>query len=279
MSQFGETVAADVAAPKQDPVESTTISTLKPAIAEETSGTTSASTASRAVEIYKPSEKSDNPVPDHDETAFEMTTGHAKIYQSILTAKSRKLTEGGPLLTKELRRKQEAEKRAKIERCEVRIRFPDQTQLLSMFKASETIGDIMTFVRFSLVDPMLPFYFFITPPRRELKDASKTLVEDLKFGSREIVYFAWDTKAIAELQGDSFVPPAQPLREEVLKQARDIGTIKTFDSEPPKDEEEEGKGKEKAKLIGTGSGRTLGGGSAGGSKLTKAPAWMKLGRK
>ncbi|KAK9361866.1 hypothetical protein V1504DRAFT_450513 [Lipomyces starkeyi] len=245
------------------------------------SSSTAASAGSRSVAVYLPPDKTPEPVNDYDESIYEMTTVRAKAYQSLLTTKSRKLTEGGPMLTKELRQKQETEKRAKVGKCEVRIRFPDQTQLLSTFNTTETIGDVMTFVRFSLVDPMIPFYFFITPPRRVLADPSKTLVDDLGFGSREILYFAWDMAKLKAQLGEGYEPPRQPLRPEVLKEALDVSKMPTFESEQKEHEDEDTKKVKSKTLGGTGeAGRTLGGGPvSSGSKLTKPPAWMKLGRK
>ncbi|KAK9332221.1 hypothetical protein V1520DRAFT_335543 [Lipomyces starkeyi] len=249
------------------------------------SSSTVASASSRRVAVYLAPDKTPEPVNDYDESIYEMTTVRAKAYQSLLTTKSRKLTEGGPMLTKELRQKQEVEKRAKVgkivQQCEVRIRFPDQTQLLSTFNTTETIGDVMTFVRFSLVDPMIPFYFFITPPRRVLADPSKTLVDDLGFGSREILYFAWDMAKLKAQLGEGYEPPKQPLRPEVLNEALDVSKMPTFESEQKEHEDEDTKKVKSKTLGGTGeAGRTLGGGPvSSGSKLTKPPAWMKLGRK
>ncbi|KAK9386776.1 hypothetical protein V1515DRAFT_603865 [Lipomyces mesembrius] len=245
------------------------------------SSSTAGAAGSRSVAVYLAPDKTPEPANDYDESIYEMTTVRAKAYQSLLTTKSRKLTEGGPMITKELRQKQEAEKRAKVGKCEVRIRFPDQTQLLSTFNATETIGDVMTFVRFSLVDPMIPFYFFITPPRRVLADPSKTLVDDLGFGSREILYFAWDMAKLKAQLGEGYEPPKQPLRPEVLKEALDVSKMPTFESEQEEHEDEDTKKVKSKTLGGTGeAGRTLGGGPvSSGSKLTKPPAWMKLGRK
>ncbi|KAK9376760.1 uncharacterized protein V1513DRAFT_438051 [Lipomyces chichibuensis] len=245
------------------------------------SSSTAAAAGSRSVAVYLAPDMTPEPVNDYDESIYEMTTVRAKAYQSLLTTKSRKLTEGGPMLTKELRQKQEAEKRAKVGKCEVRIRFPDQTQLLSTFNATETIGDVMTFVRFSLVDPMIPFYFFITPPRRVLADPSKTLVDDLGFGAREILYFAWDMAKLYAQLGEGYEPPKQPLRPEVLKGALDVSKMPTFESEQKEHDDGDTKKVKSKTLGGTGeAGRTLGGGPvSSGSKLTKPPAWMKLGRK
>ncbi|KAK9431991.1 hypothetical protein V1505DRAFT_324722 [Lipomyces doorenjongii] len=245
------------------------------------SSSTAGAAGSRSVAVYLAPDKTPEPINDYDESIYEMTTVRAKAYQSLLTTKSRKLTEGGPMLTKELRQKQEAEKRAKVGKCEVRIRFPDQTQLLSTFNTTETIGDVMTFVRFSLVDPMIPFYFFITPPRRVLADPSKILVDDLGFGSREILYFAWDMAKLTAQLGEGYEPPKQPLRPEVLKEALDVSKMSTFESEQKEHDDEDTKKVKSKTLGGTGeAGRTLGGGPvSSGSKLTKPPAWMKLGRK
>ncbi|KAK9451953.1 uncharacterized protein V1518DRAFT_409991 [Limtongia smithiae] len=275
-----EGVAATSAPVENVPASSNTaeaaLSAATAAPAITTAPTSPTKAEQRQASVYTASALTVDPKTDFDEDIYEMSTGRAQAYQNLLTNKSRKLTEGGPMLTKELRRKQEAESRANILKCEVRIRFPDQSQLLSTFKATETIGDVMTFVRFSLADPMIPFYFFVTPPRRILRDPRQMLVSDLHFGSREIIYFAWDLEKIEEQLGSGYKLPTQALRPEVLQQAQDISTMKTFESEP-KEEEEDKKMKPRT-LGGSGpAGRVLGAG--GPSKLTKPPAWMKLGRK
>ncbi|KAK9462949.1 uncharacterized protein V1516DRAFT_671585 [Lipomyces oligophaga] len=236
--------------------------------------------AGRSATVYKAeSDKIPDAVKQDDEELYEMSAGRAKIYQTMLTKKSRKLTEGGPMISRETRLALEAEKaqQHQAERqkkgIEVRIRFPDQTQLLGKFTGQETVGDVMTFVRFSLVDPMLPFYLFITPPRRELRDESKKLIADLKFAAREIVYFAWDLKCIERDFGKDYVVPNPALRPEVLKEAQDIANLelKAAEEQAKQEEKDEIERKQKGKT----SGHLLG----SSSKLTKPPAWMRLAKK
>ncbi|KAK9453427.1 hypothetical protein V1511DRAFT_489697 [Dipodascopsis uninucleata] len=233
----------------------------------------------RKLSVYVPGTESKSGIPNlnEDDSIYEMTASAAKSYQNLLTSKSQRLTEGRPLLTRELRQKQEMAKRMTVKSIELRIRFPDQSQLMSTFKPDETIGDVMTFVRFSLVDPMLPFYFFTTHPRKEFRDPSKELVADLAFGSREIIFFTWDMDKIEEVAGKGANAPGKALRDDVLKNAEDIAKLPTYDNTKEKEQasDSDSSGKS-AQHKSSSSGRILG---SGPSKLAKPPAWMRLSKK
>ncbi|KAK9474349.1 GLUT4 regulating protein TUG-domain-containing protein [Dipodascopsis tothii] len=202
---------------------------------------------------------------EYNDEDYEMSTGQAKFYQSLLTSKARKLTDGGPMLTRELREKQEAAKIAQIFRCEVRFRFPDQTQLSGKFRPTETVGDLYEFVAGYLA-AQLPHYLFLTPPRTVLADRAQTLV-GLGFGPRTVVHFAWQTSKIS----DPRAVPAQTLRAAALETAVDISKLQPAARATAGAAEPGQPSASPAPAVSRPR--------ADKAKTTKTPAWLKLGRK
>ncbi|KAK9478982.1 hypothetical protein V1514DRAFT_42558 [Lipomyces japonicus] len=224
--------------------------------------------------VYAPGNSTPEAISDYDDSIYEMTANKAKAYHSLLVKKSQRLSDGGPLLTKQLRQKQEDEKRAHIEKVEIRVRFPDQTQLLGTFKATDTVQDLWLFVQERIVDPMLPFYLFITPPRKVLSDLSQTLVPDLKFNAREMVLFAWDLNELSKRYGSEYPVPKQALKPEILKHAEDLARLRRKELEKKQQEEQDDENERKKAQKKSSSGHTL-----GGSLTAKKPAWFKLNNK
>jgi hypothetical protein len=93
-----------------------------------------------------------------------MTTEQAKGYQAHLSAASKALGDR-TLMTKEMRDAIALEKAAKraFTQCDIRVRFPDGTQIQGTFSAEETVGDIYSFVREQL-QQQVPFSLRISPP-------------------------------------------------------------------------------------------------------------------
>ena len=85
---------------------------------------------------------------DLDDSVYNMTTEQAKGYQAHLSATSKALTER-TFMTKEMRDSLAQEKAAKraFTQCDIRVRFPDGTQIQGTFRAEETVGDVYAFVR------------------------------------------------------------------------------------------------------------------------------------
>ena len=86
-----------------------------------------------------------------------MTTEQAKGYQAHLTAASKALADR-TFMTKEMRDSLALEKAAKraFTQCDIRVKFPDGTQIQGTFAADETVGDIYNFVREQLQEDV-PF--------------------------------------------------------------------------------------------------------------------------
>ena len=94
----------------------------------------------------------------HDESLYNMTTEQAKGYQAYLSANVKAQSEK-TLMTREMREAIERDKAAKrtFQECDVRIRFPDGTQVKGTFNSDETVNDIYAFVREQIASPRHSF--------------------------------------------------------------------------------------------------------------------------
>ncbi|OJJ44689.1 hypothetical protein ASPZODRAFT_153586 [Penicilliopsis zonata CBS 506.65] len=172
----------------------------------------------------------------------------------------------------------EHEKLAAVKDVDVKVRFPDQSQVIVKFGQHDTAKTLYDFVRSCLVEPLASEKFIITSLPTGLKpghtgakiqtaipDTSEALlIQDLGMVGRVLVNFTWDTS----------VPPAvresreNLLRLELRSQAQKLKVDPVPD---PRDEPE------------SGSGRSLG--ASGGDQQDKekpglrkggVPKWLKL---
>jgi len=87
-----------------------------------------------------------------------MTTEQAKGYQAYLSANVKSQFEK-TLMTREMREAVEREKAAKrtFQEYDIRIRFPDGTQVQGTFNSDESVNDIYAFVREQIASPRHSF--------------------------------------------------------------------------------------------------------------------------
>ncbi|ODN04619.1 Tether containing UBX domain for GLUT4 [Orchesella cincta] len=119
---------------------------------------------------------------DEDDSFFEVTINDVKSMFSNLQQRRDNL-ENAPLLGQKYR---ELEKdKAILKRLHdhpntaVRIRFPDRFVLQGIFRTSDTIGSVKSWLRESLADSALEFYLFTAPPKKVLNDDMKLVDEGL----------------------------------------------------------------------------------------------------
>ena len=73
-----------------------------------------------------------------DTNDFEMTVEQAKIYQGMLSHNARVLSDGQGFTTRAQREAAVEAKRAKVQLCEIKFRFPDGTSMITVFRGLET---------------------------------------------------------------------------------------------------------------------------------------------
>jgi len=187
-----------------------------------------------------------------------MTTEQAKGYQAHLTATAKSYNER-VLMTKDMRDALDREKALKraFTQCDVRIRFPDGTQIQATFGANETIGDIYDFVRGYLSTKDVPFQLHLMPKgdlaEREIK------IKDAGFANRTLVMFTWERKT-----------GVQVLRDEVLKNAVEIeGVAKELLEAEVRTKEEKAQNRNQQASTSTSKPKNEGSSSGGGGKIPK----------
>lgn len=218
---------------------------------------TEVSPHSRSIQVYLPSQTA-RVIADDDDDQFVVSLSHAQKLQDQIHRTSK--SSDGPLLTKSLRQKMQDDKIDTVKTIQIRIRLPDQTHLEASFKSTESIGDLHTFVKESLIDPALPFRVFTNPPKTFYIDHKALLVRDCKFSPRTLLFLEWNHDA--GVPKDKF-PKTGLLRPEVLSQGISITEAPDvkLDTKSPGADETRGK-----KLSDTGS-----------SEEKKKTSWMNKG--
>lgn len=217
----------------------------------------------RPISVFAPPS---NPTPHaarqtHNEADYEPTIDHAKLHQSRLSthARNKRLPTDAELAAQQTA---QAQKLAEVKEVEIKVRFPDQTQVVSKFSNVDTAASLYAFVRGLLAYESEPFSLSFSAargPRVVPKGSTDRLIGALGMRGRVLVNFHWDEGASAEARGESAV------KELWRREAREIEVREVEGSEVVEEESAavgEGKGKEKAE----GKERGKGG----------LPKWLKL---
>ncbi|KAI9870110.1 MAG: hypothetical protein M1830_004675 [Pleopsidium flavum] len=201
----------------------------------------------------------------HNESDYEPTLDHARLHQSRLstTARNKRLPSEAELAAQQ---KALSEKVASVNDVEIKIRFPDQSQVVAKFTALDTAGTLYDFVREMLESEGQPFLLSSSAmggPRVLPRGGRERLVAGLGMRGRVLVTFMWDENASLEAR------TGEVLKGEFREKAREI-EIKEVEGvdvgEGEKVDKGKGKGKERV-----GDGEREGGGKKGG-----VPKWLKL---
>ncbi|KAE9381509.1 hypothetical protein N431DRAFT_425082 [Stipitochalara longipes BDJ] len=190
----------------------------------------------------------------HNEDDFEPTIAHAKLHQSRLLNN----TQNKRLLSDAETEQQEAEKAAKLantKEVSIKVRFPDQSTIVSTFTAQETCAKLYTFVNGVIAAEDQPFklVWISKGPQMVPKDEKKELIKDLGFEGRMLVNFVWDDAAS---EGARKAPTLKPQYVQSAKEVHvpEPPPVPKEDDEKPVDNkgkgrENDGKGEGKPKGI------------------------------
>lgn len=216
----------------------------------------------RPISVFAPPS---NPTPHaarqtHNEADYEPTIDHAKLHQSRLSTfgRNKRLPTDAELAAQQTA---QAQKRAEVKEVEIKVRFPDQTQVISTFSNVDTAASLHGFVRGLLENESEPFSLSFTAtrgPRVVPKESTDRLIGTLGMTSRVLVNVNWDEGASAQARGGSVV------KEQWRREAREIEVSEPESSGVVEESEVagEGKGKEKAESKEKGKGGI--------------PKWLKL---
>lgn len=165
----------------------------------------------------------DEGVGDDDEI-YELSVEQARRYQNILSKQTGNL--GGPLMTRRMREdkmKETKEKnRKRITECLVRVKFPDRTFLEIAFKPEEAMHNVYMEVTKSLRSSDLLFELYQTHPHVLLKDDDQLLVDELKFGMKNVVLLEpVDANIKGPFLKERMIKEAKPISETLQEDVKD----------------------------------------------------------
>lgn len=167
--------------------------TSKPTL-ETVNGSIFNSDLSRPLEIFAPP-SSQTPIAatiPYSEADFEPTIAHAKLHQRRLqncTQNKRLLSD----IENEKLSKEKEEKIAKLPEISIKIRFPDQSTIISTFSAEETGADLYKFTAGLIEDEKRNFKLtWHNKVPQIIPKNDRMLVRHLGFQNRMLVNFSWD---------------------------------------------------------------------------------------
>lgn len=190
----------------------------------------------------------------HDERDYEPTVDHAKLHQSRLASstRNRRLPTDAEIAAQQEVQKQKA---ADVKEVKIKIRFPDQTQVVSTFSNSDTSTTLYDFVIGLLENEKEPFllnFSAMSGPKSIPREGAVKLIGGLGMAGGVLVNFIWDEGASFEARG------ANVLKEEFREKAKEIEVkeVKVIEvddkqdkgSAVGKEKDSEGKGKGKGGL-------------------------------
>lgn len=200
----------------------------------------------------------------YNEQDYEPTVDHAKLHQSRLayTIRNKRLPTDAEIAAQQNAQKQ---KLAEVKEVEIKIRFPDQTQVVSTFSNADTAITLYDFVKRLLENENEPFLLNFTamkgPKLVPIGEAVK-LVGVLGMTGRVLVNFIWDERATVEARA------GKVLKAEFREKAREIEIkeVEAVEVEDQRDKSSQVLGRDR---DGEGKGKGKG-----------VPKWLKLsGRK
>jgi tether containing UBX domain for GLUT4 len=222
----------------------------------------------RPIQIYS-APSSDTPraalVP-HDEMDYEPSIAHAKQHQALLqnNAQNKRLLSDAEIERLENER---AAKLATTKQVTLKIRFPDQSSVVSTFTADDTPAQLYDYVTSLIAAENQPFKLVYNEgkgPQAVPRDGTKKLIKDLGFRGQILVNFLWEDGASESARKDPV------LKSQYAQKAKAVPIPEPAVADGPEEETEpsvdKGKGKE-----------TTGTGGEGKSK--GMPKWFKLGKK
>ncbi|KAF7717374.1 Uncharacterized protein PECH_006688 [Penicillium ucsense] len=246
-----------------------TVSTSEP-----TESTAPTLTAGRSVTVFSPP-TSDTPSSaqiKYNEEDYVPSIEHAKAHQRLLNEASRnkRLFTDAELAAKAA---EEEARRAEVREVDVKVRFPDQSQVVAKFGPQDSGSTLYAFVRSCLAPALAAESFALTTfshpsPARSahtntIPDSDQSLlIKHLGLAGRVLLNFSWRDASLASQRRTDL------LRLELRSQAREIKV-----EQPPESVEEPSTSLSSRSEAGAAqdTGKPSGGRKSGG-----IPKWLKL---
>ncbi|KAJ5342554.1 hypothetical protein N7541_011678 [Penicillium brevicompactum] len=230
--------------------------------------------AARNITVYSPPSEStpSSAQLSYNENDYVPSIEHAQLHQRLLNESSRnqRLPTHAEMAAKA---KAEEAKQAAIREVDVKVRFPDQSQVVAKFGASDTGHSLYEFVRSCLAPSFANEEFHLTvhtASRSQHTSAipssdKKLLIKDIRLTGRVLINFSWADNAAAFVHQRR----SETLRPELRSQAQQLKV-----EQPPEPKEEE------TVPAQPGPSSAQGDAKPGGTRKPGAmPKWLKLGKK
>ena len=188
--------------------------------APSTPDRTTTSSAQRPLSVFAPSSES-KPAASRqafNENDYEPTIAHAKLHQARLAASSvnkRLLTDAELAAQADIQAKRSTD----VKDVQIKVRFPDQMQVISTFTNLDTSTALYEFVTGLMEEENEPFslkFSSVQGPRNVPKEGDVRLIGDLGMAGRVLVNVVWDLGASDKARGGNV------LKAEFQKQAKQI---------------------------------------------------------
>ncbi|CCH41196.1 Tether containing UBX domain for GLUT4 [Wickerhamomyces ciferrii] len=217
--------------------------------------------------VYKPSE-SPLPQQEPDDEEYDLTVSHARQYQQILSQKANESYK-----TKRLRQESKEANKKKITNIEIRIKFPDESNLQVNFTPQETNSDLYKIVGDTLINND-EFSLHIPYPPALIENNSQKLL--VNFQSRNLLLF----KTKLQKSGP-YLKPEYLAKAKSLKEAEEIKL--EIERKNSKNEQDESIDSSKISNGVLPKSKTFGFGNSSknsnSEKDKKVPKWFKFGKK
>lgn len=234
---------------------------------------TSTTDAARNITVFSPPSESTPSSAQlaYNENDYVPSIEHAQLHQRLLNESSRnqRLPTHAEMAAKA---KEEEAKQAAIREVDIKVRFPDQSQVVAKFGASDTGHTLYEFVRSCLAPSFANEEFHLTVPTASRShhttaipsSEKKLLIKDIKLVGRVLINFSWADNAAAFVHQRR----SETLRPELRSQAQQLKV-----EQPPEPKEEE--------TVPTqpGPSSAQGDGKPSTRKPGSMPKWLKLGKK
>lgn len=253
--------------------------------AQSTEAITTISVSERPITVYRPPSNATphSALASYNEADYIPSIEHAKSHQGRLNQLSQNVRLPSD---KEIAEKAaaEQEKLASITETEVKVRFPDQSQVVAKFKQADTGSSLYSFVRSCLNESFVNEKFLLVVfgatakqpggSGRAIPDSDQQyLIKDLGFRGRVLVNFTWSSSNQASSTARAATTrTTNILKPELRTQAQDI----QIPNVPGLVEEESEQDKQSAmSKLGLGLKKSEGEGGSG-RKGGGVPKWLKL---
>lgn len=151
----------------------------------------------RPILVYRPPSSSTPKaaLTPHNDADYEPTIAHAKLHQSRLmtSTMNKRLPSEAEIAAAE---NEKAEKMAATKEVTVKIRFPDQSTVVSTFTKDDTGEELHKFVSRCILAEQEPFKLVWNGKGPQIVPKSeKKLIKDLGFEGKMLVNFSWEDSA------------------------------------------------------------------------------------